>query len=141
MLSSSLNDGVYRLRNNDSLEEYQVYCHMSDIPGTGPGGWTLVMKINGNKVKKTRLINYSVVLKYWKLSIFFKKKQYTFNLINLCIIQIHNNSRFFGTDFEISYFNLNFRILSSFQCCYQGSTTLVEFTMLMSIVRSIVVRC
>ena len=27
------------------------------------------------------------------------------------------------------------------QCCYQGSTTLVEFTMLMSIVRSIVVWC
>ena len=27
------------------------------------------------------------------------------------------------------------------QCCYQGSTTLVELTMLMSIVRSIVVRC
>ena len=27
------------------------------------------------------------------------------------------------------------------QCCYQGSTTLVELTVLMSIVRSIVVRC
>ena len=27
------------------------------------------------------------------------------------------------------------------QCCYQGSTTIVEFTMLMSVVRSIVVRC
>ena len=27
------------------------------------------------------------------------------------------------------------------QCCYQGLTTLVEFTVLMSIVRSIVVRC
>ena len=27
------------------------------------------------------------------------------------------------------------------QCCYQGSTTLVEFTVLMSIVLSIVVRC
>ena len=27
------------------------------------------------------------------------------------------------------------------QCCYQDSTTLVELTMLMSIVRSIVVRC
>ena len=27
------------------------------------------------------------------------------------------------------------------QCCYQGSTTLVELTMLMSIVRSIVARC
>ena len=26
-------------------------------------------------------------------------------------------------------------------CCYQGSTTLVEFTMVMSIVQSMVVRC
>ena len=36
--------------NNDSLEEYQVYCHMTEIPGCGSGGWTLVMKINGTKV-------------------------------------------------------------------------------------------
>jgi len=30
----------------------QVYCHMTEIPGCGKGGWTLVMKINGTKVKK-----------------------------------------------------------------------------------------
>ena len=29
----------------------QVYCHMTDIPGCGGGGWTLVMKINGSKVQ------------------------------------------------------------------------------------------
>ena len=27
-----------------------VYCHMTGIDGCGDGGWTLVMKINGNKV-------------------------------------------------------------------------------------------
>lgn len=28
----------------------QVYCYMTEIPGCGKGGWTLVMKINGTKV-------------------------------------------------------------------------------------------
>ena len=27
-----------------------VYCHMTGIDGCGDGGWTLVMKIDGNKV-------------------------------------------------------------------------------------------
>jgi hypothetical protein len=30
---------------------YKVYCHMTDIPGCGGGGWTLVMKVNGNMVR------------------------------------------------------------------------------------------
>ena len=51
VLFSSLSNGVYQLRNNDSLEEYQVYCHLTEISGCGLGGWTLVMKIDGNKVK------------------------------------------------------------------------------------------
>ena len=50
-INSSLINGVYTLRNNDSLEEYQVYCHMTEISGCGSGGWTLVMKMGGNKVK------------------------------------------------------------------------------------------
>lgn len=33
----------------DGLEE-NVYCRMSKIPGCDEGGWTLVMKIDGNKV-------------------------------------------------------------------------------------------
>ena len=33
----------------DGLEE-NVYCHMTKIPGCDKGGWTLVMKIDGNKV-------------------------------------------------------------------------------------------
>ncbi|XP_028414182.1 uncharacterized skeletal organic matrix protein 5-like [Dendronephthya gigantea] len=28
---------------------YKVYCHMTDIPGCGVGGWTLVMKLDGTK--------------------------------------------------------------------------------------------
>ena len=28
----------------------EVYCHMSEIPTCGVGGWTLVMKIDGTKV-------------------------------------------------------------------------------------------
>ena len=27
-----------------------TYCHMDVIPGCGRGGWTLVMKIDGNEV-------------------------------------------------------------------------------------------
>ena len=51
MLFRSLGNGIYQLRNYDLLEEYQVYCHMTEISGCGSGGWTLVMKIDGNKVK------------------------------------------------------------------------------------------
>ena len=50
MLFSSLSNGVYKLRKG-SLGEYEVYCHMTEISGCGLGGWTLVMKIDGNKVK------------------------------------------------------------------------------------------
>ena len=56
----SLTSGVYTLRNNVTQEEYQVYCHMEEIPGCGVGGWTLVMKVDGNKVNSipsAKLIN------------------------------------------------------------------------------------
>ena len=29
-----------------------TYCRMEEIPGCGGGGWTLVLKIDGNKVLK-----------------------------------------------------------------------------------------
>ena len=52
MLFRSLSNGVYKLRNSNFLKkEYQAYCHMTEISGCGSGGWTLVMKIDGNKVK------------------------------------------------------------------------------------------
>ena len=33
--------------------ELNVYCHMTnDLAGCGGGGWTLAMKIDGDKVKQ-----------------------------------------------------------------------------------------
>ena len=40
---------------SESGSAQQVYCHMEDIPGCGGGGWTLAMKIDGNKVQNARL--------------------------------------------------------------------------------------
>ena len=51
VLSRSLPNGIYKLQNSNSHEEYDVYCHMTEISGCGGGGWTLVMKLDGNKVK------------------------------------------------------------------------------------------
>ena len=52
MLFRSVGNGVYQLRNIDFFkEEYQAYCHMTEMSGCGSGGWTLVMKIDGSKVK------------------------------------------------------------------------------------------
>ncbi|XP_028403323.1 uncharacterized skeletal organic matrix protein 5-like [Dendronephthya gigantea] len=42
-------NGVYNLKHNESLQYYPVYCNMAEIHGCGEGGWTLVMKIDGNK--------------------------------------------------------------------------------------------
>ena len=51
-----LGNGAYTLRNNVSLEQYKTYCHMTEIPGCGQGGWTLVMKIDGSKVNSSGII-------------------------------------------------------------------------------------
>ncbi|XP_028412836.1 uncharacterized skeletal organic matrix protein 5-like [Dendronephthya gigantea] len=47
--NTSLPDGVYTLQKNQCSPPYKVYCHMTDIPGCGVGGWTLVMKLDGTK--------------------------------------------------------------------------------------------
>ena len=67
-----LRNGVYKLKCNTTVEQYLVYCRMTEIPGCGPGGWTLVMKIDGKKVKmikpkKTFFINISELkqVTYW----------------------------------------------------------------------------
>ncbi len=39
-------DGVYQLRSG------KHYCVMRHVQGCGAGGWTLVMKVNGSKVRK-----------------------------------------------------------------------------------------
>ncbi|XP_028414181.1 uncharacterized skeletal organic matrix protein 5-like [Dendronephthya gigantea] len=48
-MSRSLLNGVYTFQKNHSSPPYKVYCHMTDIPGCGVGGWTLVMKLDGTK--------------------------------------------------------------------------------------------
>jgi hypothetical protein len=48
----SLSNGVYQLNYRDSPGKYQVYCHMTEINGCEGKGWTLVMKMDGNKVTK-----------------------------------------------------------------------------------------
>ena len=54
---SNSTDGVYSLKSNSTGEEYDVYCHMSDLGACGSGGWTLVMKVDGNQVtNKTKYI-------------------------------------------------------------------------------------
>jgi hypothetical protein len=52
LLFSSLTSGNYTLQNQDSRENYDVYCHMATRSGCGQGGWTLVMKVDGKKVKR-----------------------------------------------------------------------------------------
>ena len=49
--SRSLPNGVHTMQLNIYSSPYKVYCHMTDIPGCGGGGWTLVMKVNGNMVR------------------------------------------------------------------------------------------
>ncbi|XP_028396184.1 uncharacterized protein LOC114520158 [Dendronephthya gigantea] len=40
-------NGVYTLNSIATNQSYDVYCHMANITACGGGGWTLVMKMNG----------------------------------------------------------------------------------------------
>ena len=52
LLFSSASDGVYYLKLNKNSEIYPVYCHMSSLSTKcGGGGWTLVMKLDRDKVE------------------------------------------------------------------------------------------
>lgn len=42
-------DGSFYIRAEPLSQYAEVFCHMTPIPGCGDGGWTLVMKIDGNK--------------------------------------------------------------------------------------------
>lgn len=42
-------DGSFYIRAKSPSQYAHVFCHMTPIPGCGDGGWTLVMKIDGNK--------------------------------------------------------------------------------------------
>ena len=46
---SESRSGAYYLKTEQG-EVAHTYCHMDVIPGCGRGGWTLVMKIDGNEV-------------------------------------------------------------------------------------------
>ena len=49
---SSAANGVYYLKLNETSEIYPVYCHMSSLSAKcGGGAWTLVMKLDKDKVK------------------------------------------------------------------------------------------
>ena len=43
-------DGSFFIRAKSPTRYAHVFCHMTPIPRCGDGGWTLVMKIDGNKV-------------------------------------------------------------------------------------------
>ena len=46
---SESGSGAYYLKTEQGGVAH-TYCHMDVIPGCGRGGWTLVMKIDGNEV-------------------------------------------------------------------------------------------
>ncbi|XP_028518235.1 uncharacterized protein LOC110249887, partial [Exaiptasia diaphana] len=43
----SAKSGVYYIKTHPTVTK--MYCYMEDIPGCGGGGWTTIMKTNGNK--------------------------------------------------------------------------------------------
>ena len=48
---------------------YPVYCHMSSLSTKcGGGGWTLVMKLDRNKVKPLTYIHLDCLFSFKKLS-------------------------------------------------------------------------
>ena len=70
-------NGNYHLQANASSQNYSVYCHMTEIPGCGGRGWTLIIKINGDKV-----------CHYWNALSFkhFRKQNFVVNLKKHCKI-------------------------------------------------------
>ena len=62
-LGGSAGNKAYPLKLGSPLE-LDVYCHMtSDLVACGGGGWTLVMKIDGNKLKVGFLLFVSHIRK------------------------------------------------------------------------------
>lgn len=59
LLFSSTPNGVYYLKSNENSEIYPVYCYMSSLSAKcGGGGWTLVMKVDPDKVKHVIVNEY-----------------------------------------------------------------------------------
>jgi hypothetical protein len=53
VFSSHAQNGVYRIKAETPNNFANVYCRMTSLPGCSGGGWTMVMKINGNNVSCT----------------------------------------------------------------------------------------
>ena len=53
MLHRESKSGAYYVKTEEGGIAHN-YCHMEDIAGCGGGGWTLVMKIDGKKVRILR---------------------------------------------------------------------------------------
>lgn len=43
-------DGAYNIYNSEDASVTKTYCQMTSLEGCAGGGWTMVMKIDGNKV-------------------------------------------------------------------------------------------
>ena len=50
MLHRESKSGAYYIKTEEGGVAH-TYCHMEEIAGCGRGGWTLVMKIDGEKVR------------------------------------------------------------------------------------------
>ena len=51
-------DGVYRVQANTFSGYTGTYCQMSALKGCVGGGWTMVMKIDGNKVSTRHAVEF-----------------------------------------------------------------------------------
>ena len=47
-------NGWYNIKDNSADCHTKTYCQMTPLTGCSGGGWTLVMKIDGNKVCKIK---------------------------------------------------------------------------------------
>lgn len=47
---SKAKNGPFKIKTNTTLGTSHIYCQMTSLPGCDGGGWTMVMKIDGNKV-------------------------------------------------------------------------------------------
>ena len=66
---SPLTDGVYEIQLSETSEKYNAYCHMSELDQCTGGGWTLIMKIDGNKASGLVCSSYKALCEVAVVSI------------------------------------------------------------------------
>ena len=85
LLFSSAANGVYYLKSNESSEIYPVYCHMSSFSTKClGGGWTLVMKLDRNKVRIVIVNSIKLSIHFDSLGIYYQWRNQHDNLVPLC---------------------------------------------------------